>query len=257
MRQCLRGLECRGGARFVPPTPFLYFFKNSQSQGATRQQMILLRQAGAQAMGLTHEGGMAMKKIGITKFAGRHFAPDFVGTRVVGLTSEQLVELANQVMEAGATLQEGYAPFCKHLFVVNPSGTRAGVAEITPENAGLLRSDYVARRESELPVLVRWFERLEAPIAAYLDLVLYSHEQLVEEADEEVKKDPAAFRDVPDAEWGIVSINAEVQPTESPMPPATMVRNALGKSEGGSGVPLNREAYTRAVEFWRTHAVVK
>jgi len=44
---------------------------------------------------------------------------------------------------------------------------------------------------------------------------------------------------------------------EEPMPPVTMMRNALGVSEGGSGVPLDREAYRRSVEFWENHAVAK
>ena len=131
--------------------------------------------------------------------------------------------------------------------------TKAGIAAITPENAHLLCSGYEARREGELAVLTRWFRGLEAPRAEWLDLVLYSHEQL----EEEDKEKPVAERDVPGAEWGIVSINGELHPCESPMPPITMMRNALGKSEGGSGVALNRDAYAKAVEFWNTHASVR
>jgi hypothetical protein len=33
-----------------------------------------------------------------------------------------------------------------------------------------------------------------------------------------------------------------------------MLRNALGVEEGGSGVPLDRTAYRRAVAFWEQHA---
>lgn len=196
-----------------------------------------------------------MKTIDITKFAAsRHFNPEFAGTRVVGLTQEELVELANAALEQGAAvLVDGYAPFCKHLFVRNPGATKAGIAAITPDNVHLLRSGYEARREGELPVLTRWFEGLEAPRAEWFDLILYSREQL----EEEDKEKPVDERDVPNAEWGIVSINGELQPSESPMPPITAMRNALGKAEGGSGVTLDREAYARAVEFWRTHATVK
>ncbi|MES1154207.1 MAG: DUF3228 family protein, partial [Rhodanobacter sp.] len=39
-----------------------------------------------------------------------------------------------------------------------------------------------------------------------------------------------------------------------PMVPITMLRNALGVAEGGSGVPLDRAAYRRAVAFWERHA---
>ena len=42
----------------------------------------------------------------------------------------------------------------------------------------------------------------------------------------------------------------------SPMPPATMVRNALGIDEGGSGVPLDKEAYMKSVEYWNKYAVL-
>jgi hypothetical protein len=44
------------------------------------------------------------------------------------------------------------------------------------------------------------------------------------------------------------------EPVETPMAPITMLRNALGVEEGGSGVPIDREAYRRAGEVWRTHA---
>lgn len=191
--------------------------------------------------------------VAITKFAGRHFTSSFKGTKVLGLTEAELVDLADKVIAEGAVLVDGYAPFCKHLFLQNPSATKAGVARITSENQHLLRSGYESRRPEELPVLQRWFESLEAPRAEYLDLILYSREQLKKE--EEGK--PEADRDVPDADWGIVAINAELRPEESPMPPATMVRNALGVEEGGSGVKLDRDAYMRSVEFWQSHAVIR
>ena len=38
------------------------------------------------------------------------------------------------------------------------------------------------------------------------------------------------------------------------MAPITMMRNALGVEEGGSGVPLDREAYQRSVAFWENNA---
>ena len=41
------------------------------------------------------------------------------------------------------------------------------------------------------------------------------------------------------------------------MDPITMMRNALGMDQGGSGVPLNREKYLKSVEFWEKHVIVK
>ena len=43
---------------------------------------------------------------------------------------------------------------------------------------------------------------------------------------------------------------------ETPMQPITMMRNALGREEGGSGVPLQRVAYAASVEYWQQHAAV-
>ena len=44
---------------------------------------------------------------------------------------------------------------------------------------------------------------------------------------------------------------------ELPMQPITMMRNALGVEEGGSGVGLDRAAYAASVKFWAEHAPLK
>ena len=41
------------------------------------------------------------------------------------------------------------------------------------------------------------------------------------------------------------------------MDPITMMRNALGKEEGGSGVKLEKEKYMQSVKYWEKHAIVK
>lgn len=41
------------------------------------------------------------------------------------------------------------------------------------------------------------------------------------------------------------------------MDPITMMRNALGKAEGGSGVPLDRAKYMESVKYWEKRAMVK
>jgi len=56
------------------------------------------------------------------------------------------------------------------------------------------------------------------------------------------------------APWGIVSIKAQPVDHELPMTPITAMRNALGKDQGGSGVPLDREKYMEAVNYWKDHA---
>ena len=40
------------------------------------------------------------------------------------------------------------------------------------------------------------------------------------------------------------------------MQPITMMRNSLGRDEGGSGVPLGRDEYRKSVEYWEAHAAI-
>ncbi len=44
---------------------------------------------------------------------------------------------------------------------------------------------------------------------------------------------------------------------ELPMQPITMMRNALGKDQGGSGVPLDANKYRDSVAFWSKHVAIK
>ncbi len=188
--------------------------------------------------------------IALTAFARRNWEPGASGTRIVGVEPDELVAQCNRAVADGALLIDGYAPFCKHLFLENPSQTRCGFAPITDENRTLLKSGYLARRAGELAVLERWFEDIEAPVATHFDVILYSHAQLLVEAE-------AFPEDVPDCDWGIVSTLGVLKPEEPPMPPITQLRNALGPSEGGSGVAIDPAAYDKAVAFWENHAAVK
>eukprot|EP00331_Platyophrya_macrostoma_P002429 CAMPEP_0176417718 /NCGR_PEP_ID=MMETSP0127-20121128/7044_1 /TAXON_ID=938130 /ORGANISM="Platyophrya macrostoma, Strain WH" /LENGTH=122 /DNA_ID=CAMNT_0017797909 /DNA_START=235 /DNA_END=600 /DNA_ORIENTATION=- len=121
--------------------------------------------------------------------------------------------------------------------------------QITKDNEHLLRSCYEARTEKELAVLTRYFpESLVKPeVAPYLDVILYSKEQVQKENEAMGNKDPNA--DVA-YEWGVVSVKPQSIDRETPMTPITMMRNALGKDQGGSGVALDREKYNEAVEYW-------
>jgi len=40
------------------------------------------------------------------------------------------------------------------------------------------------------------------------------------------------------------------------MQPITMMRNALGKDEGGSGVPLDRAKYEASTAYWESRAAI-
>lgn len=155
-------------------------------------------------------------------------------------TPEQFERRLND--EAPFKALDGYAPFCRLHVHRNWTSTRCLTAPVTDDNRHLLRSAYEARAKEELPVLVRWFEGLEPPVANWLVAILYSREQLAKEGSSI------------DADWGVVGCLYTMEPEEIPMAPITMMRNALGVGEGGSGVPIDRDAYRRSVEFWERNA---
>ena len=182
-----------------------------------------------------------MPHIALTRFArGRLFPKDGRRNAILGATPESFEQHLNQ--HAPLKVLEGYAPFCKLHVHRNWTQTRCLTIAITDDNRHRLRSAYEARTRSELPVLVRWFEGIEAPLANYLVVILYSRQQMEAEGDK-LK-----------ADWGVVGCLATAEPEEIPMAPITMMRNALGIDEGGSGVPLDHEAYRRSVEYWQNHA---
>lgn len=205
--------------------------------------------------------------IKITEFAERHFDKSFGGTKVLDTTKEKFEEHINFLVETYGCFREnresysdgivklviGYAPFCKLLIVENFTDARVGSMPITLENYQYLRSGYSTRRDSELPTFSRWFELpLSKPKAKYLSIVLYSKEQI----DKEAKEENECFVEF-DADWGIVAILGQSHNGVEPMKPETMIRNALGIKEGGSGVPLDREKYMESVNFWDKNATVK
>ena len=177
----------------------------------------------------------------LTDFAKRRLFPrDSRRTAILDCSAEQFERHLNE--QAPAAVLDGYAPFCKLHVHRNWTSTRCLAVPITEANRHLLRSAYEARNDADLPVLGRWFEGLEPPVAAYLIPILYSRAQLAKEGS------PI------EADWGVVGCMYTMAPEETPMAPITMLRNALGVEEGGSGVPIDRVAYARAVDFWSTHA---
>ena len=199
---------------------------------------------------------MMIENIRITDFAKRHFDSKFGGTKILNVTLEDFERMINTLHTSAHTehlfdcIIPGYADFCKLLVVKNFTNAKTGTLPITLESYQYLRSGYSSRTESELPIMERWFELpLPAPKAEYLVIVLYSKEQL----DKERKVGEEEF----EGDWGIVAILAQMSSKEEPMKPITMMRNALGIEEGGSGVPIDRDAYKKSVEFWSKNATVK
>jgi Protein of unknown function (DUF3228) len=204
---------------------------------------------------------MSARALVVDPFCFRQFAEhaasaSYQGT-VFDMTIADFEKIANDQYNE-ADLKPGYAPFCKHLFIKNNGVTdaRVNVLEITAENQDKLRTRYEARNDKELPVLTRYFAADlvgdNLPVASHLDLILYSRDQINQENEAQGR----TSEEQETAPWGIVSIKAQNVDHELPMNPITMMRNALGKAEGGSGVPLDRDAYMESVNYWKDHAVV-
>ncbi len=156
-----------------------------------------------------------------------------------------------------------------------------GYVEITPENTPLIESNYEARTEKELAVLVQYISRnkLPPPKATHLDIILYSRDQIIKENEalgNEVSYthlmlsiwgktrciiiyNNQLFYQIPDtsAPWGIISVKGQLCDYELPMQPITIMRNCLGKEHGGSGVPLDFDKYAESVAFWKKYVALK
>eukprot|EP00467_Chlorarachnion_reptans_P014351 CAMPEP_0114534612 /NCGR_PEP_ID=MMETSP0109-20121206/27939_1 /TAXON_ID=29199 /ORGANISM="Chlorarachnion reptans, Strain CCCM449" /LENGTH=205 /DNA_ID=CAMNT_0001718049 /DNA_START=46 /DNA_END=663 /DNA_ORIENTATION=+ len=201
--------------------------------------------------------------ISLEPFAYRQFdSKSSSGIFIEGCSKENFVKKINSLYEElkkekNVVLVDGYADFCKHLFIPNFTETKTSILEITPGNQSLLCTDYKARCPGELPVLTRWFPRDKMKLgkAKYLDVILYSRKQL----NKEDSAENAMFVPQQDASpWGIVSIKPQNVDYELPMTPITMMRNALPSlKEGGSGVQLNKKKYEESIEFWNIHAYVQ
>ena len=190
--------------------------------------------------------------IELTQYAiDRHFDPNGAGTVIKDRSPEDFERQMNHWLWSDSeplrinVWRDGYAPFCKLAFLENWTDACTGTLPITPQNKRFLKSEYKSRKPEELPVLVRWFEGLgNVPQAKFLCLVLYDKEQLSK-----------GGTDI-NADYGIVAILGQMHDREEPINPITMMRNALGVEEGGSGVSIDREAYARSVEFWNHNAAV-
>ena len=215
-----------------------------------------------------------MSKVQLTKFGERHFKSTFNGTKIFSHSPDEFGKEISSIMDhygkndypngleymKRVKLIDGYADFCKLLVVPNFTDAKTGTMPIKLENFQYLRSGYSSRNEEELPVLSRWFEipRSFVPDAKYLVIVLYSYDQLLKEHnDKNEDRFEIEFELEDDTDWGIVAILGQMSDEEEPMKPITMIRNSLGREEGGSGVPLDREKYKESVEFWKNNATVK
>ncbi len=184
-------------------------------------------------------------KIELTPLAACHFDPETKGTVITThsvASFEEAINTYDVIKE-----QEGQFTFSRLFFFENFTDAKLGCVPVkgSGEIHFKMRSGYVARAEGELPVLTRWIEVGAAPAARVICVVCYDKEQLKKEGD------------YIQAEWGVVAILGLMTHKEEPMLPATMLRNALGISEGGNGEPLDHKKFLEAVKFWQNHITVK
>ena len=65
-------------------------------------------------------------------------------TGFISFDSKEFESIANDLYQK-AELKDGYAPFCKHVFVENFTDSLQSVVPITKENEHLLKTCYEAR----------------------------------------------------------------------------------------------------------------
>merc|ERR1719491_1940956 len=152
------------------------------------------------------------------------------GGTIFSKSIQEFEEIVNERYKP-EELKDGYASFCKHLFLINDFTGDDGRVNVLPvkDNEHLIRTEYAARNDKEVPVLQRHIpldavggiEKL--PKAKYLDLILYSREQIQKE-NESMDKDKTVEEEEETAPWGIVSIKAQDEDFELPMNPITQMR---------------------------------
>lgn len=184
-------------------------------------------------------------KIVVPEFALSHFDATKHQPAIPGMTPQEFEHEIN--VRKPVLIADGYAPFCKLFYFENWTKAQAGIVEIQQGNQVLISTEYEARRETELPVLMRYIpgDLLWEMPAKYLCVIVYDKAQMEKEGS------PI------DADYAVVNILRLMTLEEPPLPPITMMRNALGVSEGGSGVPLDRDKYIASVAFWSKNVAVK
>ena len=203
------------------------------------------------------------KSLILDQFAFRAFDKTR-SSNYINMDKQEFLNKVNELYKSESMLVDGYAPFCKHLFVENfVKGLKSCHLEINKDTEKLIVSKYDSRQKNELPVLIRYIDlnsidKDKIEDAKYLDLILYSKEQIVSEMTEmKFEEKEINYIKNKDFDWGIISIKPLNVNHELPFVPMTIMRNSLGKNEGGSGVPIDRKKYMEGVEFWSKNVELK
>ena len=225
----------------------------------------------------------------IDKFLERQFDPEFAGTSLVFDQYEQIIDesgnenlirkeidykkyyghllniiyyeietLGNHESQKLIDADDPKMDFCKYLIFKNNTNVKQGTIKITEDIEPFIVSEYKARNENELPILSRYVKLpydMYKPNANYLVCILYSKEQLRKEYKGDLKEFDKIYTE--DVKYGCIAILGTEMNKPDPMPPITMMRNALGVDEGGNGVKLDKDLYNESVEFWSKNILIK
>jgi hypothetical protein len=87
----------------------------------------------------------------VDPFCYRQFKdPNYAGTKI-NVDKAEFEKIVNEFFEkSGQTLADGYAPFCKHVFMPNFTDATSPVVEITADIEPLIRTAYEARTKDEV-----------------------------------------------------------------------------------------------------------
>lgn len=203
------------------------------------------------------------KRLILDTFAYRSFDKTY-RKNYIDYPKENFLAEINKLLISYTQFKEGYAPFCKHLFIKNfVPNFKPNYVPVTDQTEKLIKTCYETRQQNELPVLSRYIPLdsltdVDIPDAKYLDIILYSKEQIIKEkiAMKESQEEITALSNI-DFEYGIIAIKPQDVDYELPMLPITMMRNALGVDQGGSGVQLEREKYMESVAFWEKNVIIQ
>jgi len=199
--------------------------------------------------------------IEFTNFSLRQFSPTFAGTKLPIKIDEQLgntyyTNLLSNITDIWFEWKDSYQPFCKYLIIKNDiDSIKSGTIKLNWFTKLFIKSGYSSRTPEELSVLSRWVKLpfwFKRPKAEYLVFVLYSRDQLIKEL-----KENEVLELSDDCNWGIVAVLGTSEPIPDPMPPITIMRNALGVEEGGNGAKLDHKLYNESVEFWDKYILIK
>lgn len=152
-------------------------------------------------------------------------------------------ELLNRIHRNFARRKSGYRDGVV-LVPVEPDGFFCSIVQLQP--CDLLVGEYKARRENEEPRKSTYAVRGKKLPAQSVDVVLYSHGVLAEKNENET-----------DADWEIVSVNANPTVDEVPISPGTLIANHLELSGGTATKMTDAEfvaALRKSVEYWKDKA---